>query len=158
MEAIRVAKQAARERLNTLCAWASADDEYARDPANLGSLQLLADAVDLRVCGPILESSLQAAAVPPAARAGATITTGQPTSDGRWGSADCSARAQPGLPLQMGWQTGDASSGRGTAPPCHPLSWRCTETAGEDCPPWLPQWHRGSAGVAGQSVQVLPIH
>ena len=157
MEAIRKAKQAARDRLNTLCAWAGADD-CAPVPGNLGSLQLLADAVDLRICGPILESSLQAAAVAPAARAGATITTGQPPDEGRWGSADCSAHAEPGLPLHTGWETGNASAGRGPVPPSHPLSWRCTEAAGEDCPPWLPQWHRSNAGVAGQSVQVLPIH
>ena len=158
MEAIRTAKQAARERLNTLCAWASADDECVPAPAHLGSLQLLADAVDLRICGPIPEFSLQAPAVAPAAQAGATITTGQPVNDGRWGSADCSQRAEPGLPLYMGWQTGDASAGHRTMPPCHPVSWRCTETAGDDRPPWLPQWHHGNPGVAGQSAQVLPIH
>ncbi len=150
MEAIRLAKQAARERLNTLCAWAGADGDCA--PASRGSLQLLADAVDMRICGPILESSLQAAPVAPAAQAGATITTGQPMSDGRWGSTE------PGMPLPRGWESCDTSAGHGTAPLCHPLSWRCTEAAGEVRPPWLPQWHRGSVGVAGQSVQVLPIH
>ena len=156
MEAIRTAKQAARDRLSTLCAWASADD-YAAAPANPGSLQLLADAVDLRAGGHQTEYSVQAGAAVAAAQAGAVITTGQPTDGGRWHAARHAAGAEPALPLQRGWDPRDLSAGCGIVPPCHPLSWRCTEAAGEDCPPWLPQWHRGSAGVAGQSVQVLPI-
>ena len=154
VQSIQKAKQAAHERLNTLCGLSNATDGSA--PANLGSLLLLADAVDLRPSGGPSDFTSQPTAAASAILAGAPVAAGQPTTGRGWSSTVTSG--QTDLAAPMDWETRGAFGARVDVPPCHPLSWRCTEAAGEDRPPWLPQWHRRDAGVAGQPVQALHIH
>ena len=126
---------------------------------NLSSLRVLADAMDWHAIGPQPQGQPQVAAAPKFGEHGSSKPNAQHMLGG-----DCSDMSAPAWtdvrPSAISERKGGCGAGlgvRGGARPGPPVSWRCTEVAG-DCTPWLPQWHRHAAGAAGQPMHVPHIH